>query len=81
MKITGKLILKVEIIVKASARESGIEILSNSSWKIKTPFPALDGKANKDVICQIAFYLKIPKKKVKIIMGEKSKKKLVEIDI
>ncbi len=34
-----------------------------------------------DVIGQIASYLKIPKKKVKIMMGEKSKKKLVEIDI
>ncbi len=73
--------MKIEIIVKASSKDCGIEILSNSTWKIKTHSPAMEGKANQDVISQIASYLKIPKKNVKIIMGEKSKKKLVEIDI
>jgi len=37
------------------------------------------GKANKELIEKISKYLKVPKSSVKILSGEKSRKKLVEV--
>ncbi|HSB56662.1 MAG TPA: DUF167 domain-containing protein [Nitrosopumilaceae archaeon] len=37
------------------------------------------GKANKELIEKISKHLKVPKSNVKIVSGEKSRKKLVEV--
>lgn len=37
------------------------------------------GKANKELIEKISKYLDVPKSNVKIVSGEKSRKKLVEV--
>ena len=65
--------------MKLSSKSKGIEVLSNLEWIVRTALPPWDGLANRDIIQQISEYLNIPKSKVQIIKGEKSKKKLVEI--
>ena len=65
--------------MKLSSKSKGIVVLSESEWIIRTSLPPRDGLANRDIIHQISEHLKIPKSKVQIIKGEKSKKKLVEI--
>ncbi|EMO61311.1 hypothetical protein LEP1GSC133_0292 [Leptospira borgpetersenii serovar Pomona str. 200901868] len=42
--------------------------------------PALEGKANEAVIETISREMKIPKRKIRIVSGEKGKKKTIEID-
>jgi hypothetical protein len=37
------------------------------------------GKANKELIEKISKYFKVPKSNVRIVSGEKSRKKLVEV--
>jgi uncharacterized protein len=41
--------------------------------------PAVNGKANKAVIALIADYFEVPKTKVKIVGGIKSRNKIIEI--
>ena len=65
--------------MKLSSKSKGVEVLSESEWIVRTSLPHRDGLANRDIIDQISEHLKIPKSKVQIIKGEKSKKKLVEI--
>jgi len=48
-------------------------------YKVKVKTLAIDGKANKSVIEALADFFKVKKSKVKILNGEKSRKKLLEI--
>lgn len=71
--------MKLFIIVKPSSKKTGIEILSDSEWIVRVREPAIEGKANLAVLKAIAEKLKIPKSKVVLLKGDKSKKKIVEI--
>ncbi len=52
----------------------------NNSFKIYLTQPARDGLANKQLIELLARHLKVIKYQIKIIQGEKSRNKVVEID-
>jgi len=71
------MILSIRVIPKASRnlvkKEKGL-------LKVYLTKPAQDGLANMQLIELLADYLKIRKYRVKIIKGEKSRDKLVEID-
>ena len=60
--------------MKLSSKYKGVEVLSETEWIVRTALPPRDGLANRDVIEQISEHLEVPKSKVKIIKGEKSKK-------
>jgi uncharacterized protein (TIGR00251 family) len=48
--------------------------------KVYTKAVPVDGKANKEVIRLLAEALKVPKTRVRIVRGETSNKKLIEVD-
>lgn len=48
--------------------------------KIKISAPALDGKANAELIKFLSKFLDIPRSNIRIICGETSRDKLVEVD-
>lgn len=48
--------------------------------KIYTKAVPVDGKANKQVIALLSDALKVPKSRIKIVKGEKSNKKIIEVD-
>lgn len=48
-------------------------------WKIKLTAPPMDGKANKELINFLAKRLKIAKGRIKIISGQRSRLKKIEI--
>ncbi|MFH1777757.1 MAG: DUF167 domain-containing protein [Candidatus Omnitrophota bacterium] len=68
--------LEVKVIPNAKKSEVKKE---NKFYRIRTTFPAVDGKANKAVIVLLSEYFNVKKNEIKIIRGEKSRKKLVEI--
>lgn len=49
------------------------------SYKIYVTAPPEDGKANKKVIELLAEYFKVPKSQIRIVKGEISRNKIVEI--
>lgn len=71
--------MKITVKVKASARQAKIEKLSDSSLLVRVKEKPQDGKANYAVGAALAEYFNIPKSRVALISGKKSKTKLFEI--
>ena len=68
----------VRVIPRARKRE--IKKQSDGIYKIKVVSPPVDGKANKEVIDIIGKEFGIKTSKVRILRGEKTREKLIEID-
>ena len=71
--------MKLLIRVKAGCRTEEIDIIDQENWVVKVRQAPIDGKANQAVVEMIAKYLKIPKSRVVLLKGEKSKSKTFEI--
>ena len=70
--------MKINVKVIASAKRNEV-IKDESSLKVYVNKPAINNKANLAVIELLADYFKIRKNLVKIIKGEKSQNKIIEI--
>ena len=69
--------IDTRIIPKSSRNE--IIIGEGDPVKIKVTSPPVDGKANKAVVNLLAKQLKVPKKDIQIVAGEKSRNKKIRI--
>lgn len=75
--------LSIKVIVNAKTSEvveDGHDLFDNRYLKVKVNKPPEDGKANKEVIRVIADYFKIKTKDVRMIKGETSTSKIVEVE-
>ena len=68
----------VKVIPRARKRE--IKKQPDGSYKIKVVSPPVNGKANKEVIDIVAKEFGIKTSKVRILRGEKTREKFIEID-
>ena len=50
------------------------------SLKVKVHAPALEGRANEELCEFIADVLKVPRRSVRVAVGDKSRQKLLQID-
>ena len=71
--------MRIEVKVITRAKKEGIEKVSDGSYKIKVSLPPEKLKANKRVIELLSEEFGIKKKDIKIISGETSSKKIIEI--
>jgi uncharacterized protein len=69
--------IDARIIPKSSRNE--IIISEGDPVKIKVTSPPVDGKANKAVINLLAKQLKVSKKDIQIVSGEKSRNKKIRV--
>jgi uncharacterized protein (TIGR00251 family) len=67
----------LKVIPNASRTE--IIAKENGDLKIKVQAPPEDGRANKAVIQLLAKHFNVPKNRIKIIAGEKSQQKIIEV--
>jgi uncharacterized protein (TIGR00251 family) len=75
--------LSVKVIVNSKNSdiiEDGIDLFGDRFLKIKVNQPPEDGKANKEVIRLIAQYFGIKVRNIRIIKGETSTNKIIEVD-
>ncbi len=70
--------MQLNIKVIPNAKENSIK-KENNILKVRVTAPAVDNKANKAIIPLLADYLKTKKSKIRIIKGEKSRNKLIEV--
>ncbi len=73
--------LAVHVIPRSSKNkiiptEPGTDIL-----KVKLTAPPVDGKANEALLKLLSQHFRVAKNKLRIIQGEKGRKKIVEINI
>ena len=69
---------KVKVIPNAKKNEV---IREKGKLKVYVNVPAKDGKANRALIETLADFFNVKKRDVKIVSGEKSREKIVQIEI
>lgn len=70
----------IDIIVSPKSSRSKIVLDSDESLKVYLQSPPVDGKANKECIALFAKMLRVAKSNIRIIKGEKGKRKRISID-
>ncbi len=70
---------RIWVIVKPQASKEKIVRLADGEYRVSVHAPAQEGKANEAVIELLAKYFSISKSAIKIIRGQTSRRKLVEI--
>jgi len=71
---------KIWVMVKPLAKKESIEQRSDSDFVVSLHAPANEGKANNRLIELLAEYFHIAKSNIRILRGQKSRRKLIEVD-
>jgi hypothetical protein len=71
--------MKIFVSVKPGAKEEKVLRLDEAHFKISVKEPPVDGRANWAVIRTLADYLKKPATSLRIISGQTSRQKILEI--
>jgi len=76
--------MKTNIHITPNAKKSGVlgeivDLFGGKTLKVKVAAPPIEGKANKELINILSEHFDVPKSKISIISGEKSRNKIVEI--
>ena len=72
--------MKFSVRVKPNSKESRIEELGPNQFLVKVKAPPWENKANQEVIALLSEYLQVPKSRISILSGLKSKQKMVKIE-
>lgn len=71
--------IKIKLLPRSSINQI-VETDETGEIKIKIKSPPVDGEANKELIKFLSKEWDMPKSKIKILKGEKSKHKIIEIE-
>jgi uncharacterized protein (TIGR00251 family) len=72
--------VKLAVRITANAKKSEIIGEIDGTLRIKIAAPAVDGKANAELIRFLAQHFKVPRSRVHILRGETARMKMVEIE-
>lgn len=70
----------ITVTVQPKARTRGVEELPDGSYKVRTNVAPEDGKANADVIEQLADHFGVAKSRLAVVRGATSRRKTVVLD-
>ena len=71
--------MKLLVHVKPRSKKPGVERLQPEEWIVRVSQPALEGRANEAVLAAVADELGISKSRVRLVRGERSRQKLLEV--
>jgi uncharacterized protein (TIGR00251 family) len=71
---------RISVQVKAQARKENIVKISQQEYQVSVHAAPVAGKANEALVELLARYFSVPKSSVRVLRGQSSRKKLVEID-
>lgn len=69
----------IHLYIQPNAKQSEVIGIYQDRLKIKLNAPAVDGKANKGLIEFLSNFFEVPRSKIKIVKGQKSKIKTIAI--
>ena len=72
--------IRLSVKVQPNARKQEIQRISEEEYQIRILSPPIEGKANKELIQVIASHFHLPRSRVKIVRGRKSRKKIVILE-
>ncbi|MFA6908266.1 MAG: DUF167 domain-containing protein [Patescibacteria group bacterium] len=71
--------MNIFVTAKPGARLTKVVEVDSTHFRISVHAPAHEGKANTGIIDALADHLDIPKSRIRLVRGEKSKQKVFEI--
>ena len=71
--------MKINVRVKTNSKKEAVELREDGSLFVCVNAPAVEGRANERLVELLSKYLKKPKSALRIVMGTKSNKKVVEV--
>lgn len=71
--------LRIWVNIKPASNRETIEAVSKEEYNVWVRAPAREGRANQALIELLAEYFRAPKSMLRIVRGEKSRRKLVQI--
>lgn len=71
--------VRFRVKVQARARRQEVAGVRDGTLRLRVNAPALEGRANEAVIELLAGELRVPKSSIKIVAGERSPQKVVEV--
>ena len=71
----------IKVKVKPKSKKEEIRKLSEEEYEVKVKEPPEKGKANERVIELLSRFLGVPKNRLKIVRGETSRLKFIEVDL
>lgn len=72
--------MRIELKVITRAKKEIVEKISENSYRVKVTAPPEKGKANKRVIELLSKEFKVSKQDIRIVSGDTSNRKTIEID-
>jgi len=72
--------MKISVRVKPNAKKIKVEKIEEYVFSVWVDEPPSKGKANKRLIEILSDYFKVPKRNVRIVKGETSRNKVIEIE-
>jgi hypothetical protein len=72
--------MRIRVKVQPRARRSRLAGRLGDEWKLEITAPPVDGKANKAVMEFFARAFRLPRSSVRIVSGEHSPHKLIELE-
>jgi uncharacterized protein (TIGR00251 family) len=70
----------LHVKVQTKAKKKGVEKIGEDTYKVRVNAAPEKGAANKEVIAALAAYFDVPPSTVRIVRGETSRTKLIEIE-
>jgi len=70
---------RISVTVKANAKQVEVRPLERGGYLARVKAPARAGQANLDLVTALAKYFRVPNSAVRIIQGQTSPRKLIEI--
>ncbi len=71
--------MKVRVRVKPNSKKVGVEE-KGEFLLVRVKSPPTEGKANRELIEVLSDYFGVPKSRIRIVSGQSSRNKLVEIE-
>ncbi|MEZ0361323.1 MAG: DUF167 domain-containing protein [Hydrogenobacter sp.] len=71
----------IEVRAKPKAKKEYVKVIADSLYEVATKEPPQEGRANERIAELLSEHFGIPKNRVKLIKGERSRVKLFRLDL
>jgi len=69
----------IRVHVTPNSREARVTRVGEANFEVKVDEKAMDGRANKRLVEILSEHLKVPKSKITIVSGARSRDKVLEV--
>ena len=71
--------MKITVQVKPNSRKDDLSVGEDGVFVVKVAVPPIEGRANERLVEVLAVHFKKPKRLIRIVAGERGRRKIVEI--